>query len=164
MSEVENRELQMTTSASNEADGTPILHPLPPSTLEEPTEAESEYRAKAEEVYDWLAQQRQVRVPRAFKRADIVNAFHDAFELIGGTTRLALWAHENPGEFFKLYAKMLPSHATSEIDQSGEIKIVHAIKPGALDGVVENPPVIEGAVIDDPGAEIEGKFSKEDAA
>ncbi len=36
-----------------------------------------------------------------------------AFEMIGGTERLAEWADENPGEFF---TKLFPKMATREVD------------------------------------------------
>jgi len=59
----------------------------------------------------------QLRLPKTakFSRADVVNAFSSAFELIGGTTRLALWANENPGEFYKLFGKLLPSSSQVEL-------------------------------------------------
>ena len=73
----------------------------------------SERAQNAEEILSELADLRQVRlaVPRnpKFSRADVVSAFQSAFELIGGTTRLALWANENPTEFYKLFGKLLPS-------------------------------------------------------
>ena len=73
----------------------------------------SELARSAEETLSELADLRQVRVavPRnpKFSRADVVSAFQSAFELIGGTTRLALWANENPTEFYKLFGKLLPS-------------------------------------------------------
>lgn len=57
-----------------------------------------------------------------FNRQEIVNAFHNAFELIGGMPRLAVWGDNNPGEFYKLYAKLLPS--SSQVDLTGEQTIV----------------------------------------
>jgi hypothetical protein len=56
-------------------------------------------------------------IPRnqKFSRSDVVNSFASAFTMIGGTPRLALWANENPGEFYKLFGKLLPSTTMSEI-------------------------------------------------
>ena len=50
------------------------------------------------------------RVPRneAVKRAQVVDAVLDTFELIGGTPRMSLWANENLGDFYKIYAKLAP--------------------------------------------------------
>lgn len=64
-----------------------------------------------------------------FTRGEITKAFHRAFEMIGGTTRLALWADQNPGEFFKIYGKLLPS--SSQVDLTGEQTIVvkHVLNP-----------------------------------
>ena len=79
----------------------------------------SERAIQAEEILSELADLRQVRlaVPRnpKFSRADVVSAFQSAFELIGGTTRLALWANDNPGEFYKLFGKLLPSATQVEL-------------------------------------------------
>lgn len=64
-----------------------------------------------------------------FGRAEVVNAFNLAFQMIGGVSRLALWADRNPGEFFKLYGKLLPS--SSQVDLTGEqtITINHVLPP-----------------------------------
>lgn len=67
-----------------------------------------------------------------FNRGDVVNAFQEAFQVIGGTTRLALWANANPDKFFPLYAKLLP--ATSyQFNESTIRQIHHALPPSALD-------------------------------
>lgn len=61
------------------------------------------------------------------------NAVYDAFDLIGGVPRLAVWADQNPGEFFtKLLPRTMQSHQQTE--HSGEIRIVSAIPRTALDG------------------------------
>ena len=67
------------------------------------------------------------RASTGFGRAEIVNAFNHAFQMIGGVSRLAIWADRNPGEFFKLYGKLLPS--SSQVDLTGEqtITIQHVL-------------------------------------
>lgn len=74
-----------------------------------------------------------IAVPRSpdLKRKRVVNAFLDAFELIGGTPRLAIWADENPTEFFRLYAKLMPKESTQET--SGTTTIRHVLPRGNLD-------------------------------
>ena len=69
----------------------------------------------------------------ALRRADVVNAFATAFQMIGGIPRLALWADENPTEFMKLYSRMLPSAASDEMNRVGEIRIIHALAPPGYD-------------------------------
>lgn len=68
-----------------------------------------------------------------FSRKEVVQAFQNAFELIGGTARLALWAHENEGDFFKLYSRLLPSQANSALGESSDIVIRHILPRGELD-------------------------------
>lgn len=68
-----------------------------------------------------------------FSRKEVVQAFQNAFELIGGTARLALWAHENEGDFFKLYSRLLPSQANSALGESSDIVIRHILPRGQLD-------------------------------
>ena len=76
-----------------------------------------------------------LKIPRGagFNRAQVVQAFDNAFQLIGGTPRLALWADENPKEFFKLYAKLLPSQTTSSLGESTDIVIKHILPKSPLD-------------------------------
>ncbi len=75
----------------------------------------------------------RISVPRELKRQKVVNAFQDAFELIGGVPRLAHWADQSPSAFYKLYARLLPTTAQQQLEHSGEIIIKHVIPPGPLD-------------------------------
>lgn len=73
-----------------------------------------------------------------FNRAQVTGAFSTAFEMIGGVSRLALWADQNPTEFYKLYAKMLPS--SSQIDHTGEHKLtVEHVLPRPHDYKADTP-------------------------
>ncbi len=67
-----------------------------------------------------------------FSRQDVVSAFQRAFEMIGGVNRLTLWANQNETEFYRLYARLLPS-ATVNIGIQAAPQIVHVLKPTALD-------------------------------
>lgn len=88
----------------------------------------SELARTAEETLSGLADLRSVRlaVPKnaRFSRSDVVSAFQSAFELIGGTTRLALWANDNPTEFYRLFGKLLPSATQVELTSKppGDVK------------------------------------------
>jgi len=77
----------------------------------------------------------RLRVPRSadLSRKEVIHAFTDAFELIGGVPRLALWGHDNPTEFFKLYARLLPSQASSALGETTEMTIKHVLPRTALD-------------------------------
>lgn len=75
----------------------------------------------------------RISVPREVSRKKVTNAFHDAFELIGGVPRLAVWADTHPTDFFKLYARLLPTEASQQIEHSGQVKILHAFGRGPLD-------------------------------
>jgi hypothetical protein len=68
---------------------------------------------------------------REFNRREVVEAFRDAFELIGGVTRLAVWANNNPTEFYRLYAKLLPKE--TEHTGNAELVIKHVLPPSKLD-------------------------------
>jgi hypothetical protein len=75
-----------------------------------------------EEAFDTLEALSRLRrknlvIPKTqrFSRADVVNNFVTAFEVIGGTTRLALWANENTTEFYRLFGKLIPSSSIAEI-------------------------------------------------
>lgn len=68
-------------------------------------------------------------------RTAVVEAFHDAFQQIGGVSRLSLWADSHPEEFFKLYARLLPPSSHPDLDGSREFIVRHILPPTALDGV-----------------------------
>ena len=74
-----------------------------------------------------------VVVPRAVGRKRVVNAFMEAFEMVGGVNRLAYWAHENYSEFIKLHAKLLPGSSQKLLDDTEERVIKHVIPPTELD-------------------------------
>jgi hypothetical protein len=82
-----------------------------------------------------LANHEKVTIPRNphFTRKDVVQSFQSAFELIGGIPRLAIWANNNETDFFKLYARLLPSQASSSLGEANVMRIEMAIKPGPLD-------------------------------
>ena len=74
-------------------------------------------------------------VPRSehFSRKDVVASFQAAFEAVGGTTRLALWANEHYTEFAKLYARLLPSQASSALGEAQVHRVLHVLPRSALD-------------------------------
>jgi len=99
------------------------------STLPVAVQANGEF--DFHEVSKWYSPSRLDGVRRKAGRANI--AVDDAFDLIGGTPRLALWAHNNPGEFFtKIYARTLQT--AQQTEHSGEITIRSAIPVSPLDG------------------------------
>ena len=111
---------------------------------EDYTEAEEQDLETVLEVTDWdsdmeqLANQsvHRLRIPRNnsnLSRAAVVNAFVNAFELIGGVPRLALWAHSHPTDFYKLYSRLLPSQASSALGESTDIVIKHVLPRSELD-------------------------------
>lgn len=120
--------------------GTPKSEFIPAS---EYTEAEKESDIQELIVSDWdedmqaLANQstKRLSVPRntSVNRAQVVSAFTNAFELIGGVPRLALWAHTHPTDFYKLYSRLLPSQASSALGESTDIVIKHVLPRGVLD-------------------------------
>ena len=85
-----------------------------------------------EQAVDNCRLPRVSRASTGFSRNDVINAFSDAFRIIGGVQRLALWANANPDKFYPLYAKLLPSTAIN-IGTSGPVIIEHALPPTALD-------------------------------
>jgi hypothetical protein len=68
-------------------------------------------------------------------RTAVVEAFHDAFQQIGGVSRLSLWADAHPDEFFKLYARLLPPSSHPDLNDDKNVVVRHVLPPTALDGV-----------------------------
>lgn len=61
---------------------------------------------------------------------------------------MTLWAHENPTDFFRLYAKLLPA-TTVSLGDAGAYEIIHSIAPTALDRY-EQAKVIDAIILDTP--------------
>ncbi len=82
-----------------------------------------------------LSNGKAVRIPKNphFTRKDVVNAFQQSFELMGGIPRLALWGHENPDKFYPLYARLLPSQASSALGESNKMVIEMKVPNSPLD-------------------------------
>lgn len=87
------------------------------------------------------ALQKTKRKDKTVKREEIARAYDDAFELIGGVPRLALWAHEDPREFYKLHAKLIPTEQKTQFD--GTVRVIGFVKPTELDAL----PPIEGETV-----------------
>ncbi len=60
-------------------------------------------------------------LPPVLKDSKAAKAFQQAFEMIGGVPRLALWADQNPTKFYTLYSKLVP--ATAEIHEKRDITL-----------------------------------------
>lgn len=70
---------------------------------------------------------------KEFDRKRVAEVFEMAFDAIGGSARLAAWAHENYSEFIKLYGRMLPTGAQIDLNANGEITFKHVLPPSKLD-------------------------------
>ena len=127
----------MTDSAKESKSGIDYIPATPESSSSPPETSEESTRELFLDMkpLQALADNKTVRVPRNphFTRKDAVQSFQSAFELIGGVPRLAMWAHENTTDFYKLYSRLLPSQASSALGESNTMRIEMAVKPGPLD-------------------------------
>lgn len=57
------------------------------------------------------------RKPGSQNKATIAvkEAFREAFELLGGTQALVVWAADNPTAFYQLYSKLIPTEVDATI-------------------------------------------------
>jgi hypothetical protein len=60
-------------------------------------------------------------LPAVLKDSKAAKAFQQAFDMIGGVPRLALWADQNPTKFYSLYSKLVP--ATAELTERKDINV-----------------------------------------
>ena len=130
---------------------------------------------KAFEVIQETPTTRFKRQRDGFNRMDVVNAFQHAFDMIGGTTRLTLWANQNPDKFYPLYAKLMPSTAINIQADGNQLVIEHAFPaPLTLENhahdqdqlptatVFHEVPHADAAVGDPRGAPAGGQDSSRD--
>lgn len=73
------------------------------------------------------------RAREGFNRMDVVNAFNNAFHIMGGVSRLALWANQNPDKFYPLYARLMPSTSLTINTEGQRLIIEHSIPSSPLD-------------------------------
>ncbi len=107
------------------SDETKITEFLTPEEFEEQQKLEQELNQIAEvpKTSKTLKFTRSTKVTRQ----DVVNAFTNAFQMIGGVDRLALWADSNPGEFYKLFGKLMPPSASDILDGNREFIVRHVL-------------------------------------
>jgi hypothetical protein len=67
--------------------------------------------------------------PPSKEKNRLLSAAHEAFDLIGGVPRFAIWADQNPTDFYRLYSKTLPTN----LEVSGDITIRPALPISPLD-------------------------------
>lgn len=54
----------------------------------------------------------------------VKRAIEAAYEGVGGIEAFTEWARQNPGEFYKLWAKLLPVDLRAEIKHAGAVTIL----------------------------------------
>lgn len=86
-------------------------------------------------------------LPPVLKDSRAAKAFQQAFEMIGGVPRLALWADQNPTKFFTLYSKLVP--ATAEIHEKRDITVtINWASPERL-SYGREPEIVADATVKD---------------
>lgn len=65
-------------------------------------------------------------LPPVLKDSKAAKAFQQAFDMIGGVPRLALWADQNPTKFYTLYSKLVPSTAETNIKADINVSIKYS--------------------------------------
>lgn len=76
-----------------------------------------------------------IGAPPAPKKQRFLSAMDDTFDLIGGIPRLAIWADQNPDDYYKLYAKTLPTQIQASIEGKLQHIIRPALPPSPLDAI-----------------------------
>lgn len=76
------------------------------------------------------AAQKVNRIPKQNKKQRFIEGLGDAFELVGGVPRLAMWADHNLTEFYKICGKSVPGMIQQmQLNVTGDVKIVTALPP-----------------------------------
>lgn len=112
------------------------LLPNPQETIFE--ETIEGYRSKMDFLLSDIAQECQ-QINKAPKQASrntrLLEAIQETFELIGGVPRMAVWADNNAGDFYKLLGKQIPG-MVQQLNFNGptQINITPALARSPLDG------------------------------
>ena len=65
-------------------------------------------------------------------RKFVEDSFYAAFDLFGGVPRLVKWAHKNPTEYIKLWARMLPEAQKADHGPA-VVQVFHNVPQSSLD-------------------------------
>lgn len=57
------------------------------------------------------------KLPKSLRNQRAAEAFQDAFDIIGGTVRLALWADQNPDKFFAIFGRQIAATMAPVLDK-----------------------------------------------
>lgn len=96
------------------------------------TDETTPVRYVSEEDFQKMEEFQSSKLPRKFNRQSILDAFGEAFELVGGVPRLALWADANPGKFYPVMARLGASN-TVNVQNNTALVIRPALPPSPLD-------------------------------
>lgn len=88
------------------------------------------------------------RLPQTLRSKRAAAAFQQAFDLIGGVPRLALWADQNPDKFYSLYSKLIPTSieakTQSKLDITlswlSESRLAYKGESRVIEGEIVAPP------------------------
>lgn len=57
------------------------------------------------------------KLPKALRSQRAAEAFQDAFDIIGGTVRLAMWADKNPDKFYAIFGRQIAPTMAPVLDK-----------------------------------------------
>jgi hypothetical protein len=80
---------------------------------------------------------------KKFDREKFLAAIGEAFDLIGGVPRFAIWADQNQTEFYKICAKTIPQAQMLDIMGKLQHIIRPALPPSPLDGDFSDAEQVE---------------------
>lgn len=88
------------------------------------------------EEYDRTMAVMQREVPsggitRERNRRRVAADILETFDLIGGVSKFAQWAEENPGEYYRMWAKLAPP--PDAMDPGSQVKVIHVVPRSPLD-------------------------------
>ena len=80
------------------------------------------------------------RLPAQRLDKKLQETFSQVFEDMGGAQRMQEWAEDNYTEFMRLYIRLAPKPQVEITANKLEIIVHPALKPSALDNVIEHEP------------------------
>lgn len=120
---------------------------VPVDTKEPEPEFEQVVDRYAYEMGDYLTAlardcRRVNKVPKQKKSDRIQDALLQAFELIGGVPRLAIWADINPDKFYNLFGKQIPGLVQQQMNFNAPTQII-------VQSAIPHSPLDEATITDD---------------
>lgn len=117
------------------------VHPPPEKKALTPEQIKKKNKTKNDKAY-----KKKLKLT-ATKQERLKDALHMVYEGIGGIPRMTQWADENPTEFYRIWAKLLPTELQATVNVN--VDYAALLAQGRQRALEHKEKIIEGEIINE---------------